>query len=65
MVTLKMDGKEIKAESGENLMEVLRRSGKDIPSMCYLENEAHFTSCMVCMVAPPSRANLRFSKSAA
>ena len=32
------------------LMEVIRESGTDVPSMCYLKDAEHFTSCMVCVV---------------
>jgi NADH dehydrogenase/NADH:ubiquinone oxidoreductase subunit G len=32
------------------LMEVIRESGTEVPSMCFLENAEHFTSCMVCVV---------------
>ncbi|MCK5067709.1 MAG: (2Fe-2S)-binding protein [Bacteroidales bacterium] len=50
MVKLKIDNKEVKAAEGAVLMEVIRESGTEVPSMCYLENAEHFTSCMVCVV---------------
>jgi ferredoxin len=50
MIRLKIDNKELEVESGRVLMEVIRESGMDIPSMCYLKGAAHFTSCMVCVV---------------
>jgi hypothetical protein len=50
MVTLKIDNREIQAEEGSVLMEVIRGTGTDIPSMCYMEDTDHFTSCMVCVV---------------
>jgi len=50
MVKLKIDKREVKAAKGTMLMEVIRESGIEVPSMCYLENAEHFTSCMVCVV---------------
>jgi ferredoxin len=50
MVKLKIDNKEVKATEGAVLMEVIRESGTEVPSMCYLKDAAHFTSCMVCVV---------------
>ena len=50
MVKLKIDKREVKAAEGTMLMEVIRESGIEVPSMCYLENAEHFTSCMVCVV---------------
>jgi len=50
MIKLKIDNKEIQAESDRVLMEVIRETGIEVPSMCYLKDAAHFTSCMVCVV---------------
>jgi ferredoxin len=50
MVRLKIDNREVEAESGRLLMELIRESGVEVPSMCHLENAEHFTSCMVCVV---------------
>ncbi|MFH0759811.1 MAG: FAD-dependent oxidoreductase [Bacteroidota bacterium] len=50
MVKLKIDNREVEAKRGAVLMEVIRETGTDVPSMCYLKGEAHFTSCMVCVV---------------
>ncbi len=50
MVKLKIDNKEVQAEPGKVLMELIRDSGVEVPSMCYLEGAEHFTSCMVCVV---------------
>ena len=35
---------------GSMLIEVIRGMGTEVPSMCYLKDEEHFTSCMVCVV---------------
>ncbi len=50
MVKLKIDNREVNAENGAVLIEVIRQTGTEIPSMCYLKDEEHFTSCMVCVV---------------
>jgi NADPH-dependent glutamate synthase beta subunit-like oxidoreductase len=50
MVKLKIDNRVVAAKEGAVLMEVIRGTGVEVPSMCYLEGEAHFTSCMVCVV---------------
>ncbi len=50
MIKLKIDHKEVTAQEGTVLMEVIRRQGIEVPSMCYLEGVDHFTSCMVCVV---------------
>jgi len=50
MVRLWIDNREVTAESGSVLMEVIREQGTGVPSMCYLKDSDHFTSCMVCVV---------------
>jgi hypothetical protein len=50
MLKLKIDNKEVKATPGKLLLEVIRESGTELPSMCHLENAEHFSSCMVCVV---------------
>lgn len=50
MIKLKIDNKEVKVDSGAKLMDVIRESGTEVPSMCHLENADHFTSCMVCVI---------------
>ena len=35
---------------GETLIETARRTGHDIPSLCYAKNAKHQSSCMVCIV---------------
>jgi hypothetical protein len=50
MVRLKIDNREVTAEEGSVLIEAIRGTGVEVPTMCYLQGEAHFTSCMVCVV---------------
>jgi len=49
MVTLKIDGKKIKAKEGENLVKVARENGIFIPSLCYYEHiDPPLGTCRVC-----------------
>ena len=50
MVKLKIDNREVEAAGDRVLMEVIRGQGIEVPSMCYLEELEHFTSCMLCVV---------------
>ena len=50
MVKLKIDNREVEAAGDRVLMEVIRDQGIEVPSMCYLEELEHFTSCMLCVV---------------
>lgn len=45
-----IDGTEIEVINGETVLEACRRTGTDIPSMCYASGAKHKPSCMVCMV---------------
>ena len=49
MVNLTIDGKNIQAEEGKNLMLVAKENGIFIPSLCYYEHiEPPLGSCRVC-----------------
>ena len=50
MIKLRIDNKEVETEDRSVLMQVIRGTGVEVPSMCYLEGAEHFTSCMVCVV---------------
>ena len=47
---LKLNNKEIEVFEGEKLIEVIRREGFDVPSLCYAKGKNHRSSCMVCVV---------------
>lgn len=49
-MTIFIDGKEITPREGETILEVCRRSGSQVPSMCFAPGAKHKPSCMVCMV---------------
>ena len=45
-----IDGKEIAPREGETVLDVCRRAGNQVPSMCFVPRAEHKPSCMVCMV---------------
>ena len=48
-ITLTIDGREIEAEAGRNLVQVARENGIFIPSLCYFEDiEPPLGTCRVC-----------------
>ena len=59
MVKLKIDNRVVEAEEGAVLIDVIRESGTEVPSMCYLKGNDHFTSCMVCVIRERNSDKLR------
>jgi ferredoxin len=49
-VRLHIDHRLVEADSDAVLIDVMRREGIRVPSMCYLEGMEHNTSCMLCVV---------------
>ncbi|WP_238472755.1 FAD-dependent oxidoreductase [Desulforamulus profundi] len=49
-VRITIDGKEILAEEGSNLLEVARKNGFEIPSLCHDPRLEPFGSCRLCLV---------------
>lgn len=49
-MVITINGKEVEVLEGETLIEVARRIGFEIPSMCYAKGAKHKSSCMVCVV---------------
>ncbi len=50
MITLKIDGKEIKTEEGKTILEAARENNIYIPTLCYHENLLPIGSCRLCIV---------------
>ncbi len=50
MIKLKVNGKEIEADNGLTVLETLKKEGINVPTMCFLDNEEHFPTCMICIV---------------
>ena len=55
MVSLKIDGNEVKAASGTTVMEAARSAGIDIPSLCYHRRLPPIGSCNMCIVSIEGR----------
>ncbi|MDR0437099.1 MAG: (2Fe-2S)-binding protein [Bacteroidales bacterium] len=47
---IKVNNKEVSVSEGEKLIEILRREGFNVPSLCYAKGKKHQASCMVCVV---------------
>ncbi len=50
MVTLEINGKEVKAFKNETILNAARRNGFYIPTMCYLPKVKPIASCRMCVV---------------
>ncbi len=49
-VTIKINGIPAVVPEGSRLIDMIRREGIAVPSLCYMPGMDHYTSCMVCMV---------------
>jgi NADH-quinone oxidoreductase subunit G len=50
MITLEIDGTEVKAFKNETILQAARRNGMYIPTMCYLPKVKPIASCRMCVV---------------
>ncbi len=50
MITLKLNGREVRAQEGQTILEVAREHGIRIPTLCYLEGLSPRGSCRLCLV---------------
>ena len=50
MITVKINGKDCRAEEGATILQVARENGVEIPTLCYLEDVSDIGSCRLCMV---------------
>jgi predicted molibdopterin-dependent oxidoreductase YjgC len=49
-VELEIDGQAVRAREGETILDACRRSGLDIPTLCFGETLTPVNACRVCMV---------------
>ena len=49
-VKLTINGKNLEAHEGETVLEVARREGIDIPSLCHISGTAPWAACRLCLV---------------
>ena len=50
MITITIDGQKLQATNGETILQVARRNGIYIPTMCYLAKTNPIASCRMCSV---------------
>jgi NADP-reducing hydrogenase subunit HndD len=53
-----MDGREVRFSPGETILQVARRQGIDIPTLCYLKNATPTGACRICLVEVEGARNL-------
>ncbi|MFC1623759.1 2Fe-2S iron-sulfur cluster-binding protein [Candidatus Omnitrophota bacterium] len=60
MVKITIDGREIQVKEGVTILEAAKRSGIDIPTLCYHEALTPYGACRVCQVEiiTPKRSSL-------
>ncbi len=54
-LTLQIDGKEVRAEKGQTLLEVARKAGIQIPTLCHHPKLEPFGACRLCIVEVEER----------
>ncbi len=54
-ITLKIDGKEVKAEEGMTVLEAARSAGIRIPTLCHHDKLEPFGACRLCIVEVEER----------
>ena len=62
-VTLKIDGKEVKAKKEMSILQVARANGVKIPTLCYNEQMKPYGACRMCMVEIVRRGRRRLVSS--
>ena len=50
MPKITINGSEIEAESGETILEVARKNGIEIPTLCYYDRLTKAGTCRMCLV---------------
>ena len=50
LITLKIDGKEVKAREGMTVLEAAKEAGIEIPTLCYHEKLEPYGACRICCV---------------
>lgn len=49
-LTLTMDGRELRAHSGDSILQVAREAGIPVPTLCYVEGLSVWGGCRLCVV---------------
>jgi len=58
-ITLTIDGKEVKGEKGDTILQVCQKNGMDVPTLCHFEGLTDIGSCRMCIVEIEGSGRLR------
>jgi len=62
-ITLTIDGREVKGESGDTILQVCQKNGIDVPTLCHFEGLSDIGSCRICIVEIEERGRIRIDTS--
>ena len=57
-IKITLNGKEITTRSGQTILEVSKKNGINIPTLCHDNRLKPFTSCFICVVEIENATNL-------
>ncbi len=58
MTTVEINGRPVKAEHGETILDVCRRAGVKVPTLCYMKGLTPTGACRMCVVEVEGQHNL-------
>jgi len=58
LVTIYLDGREVKVPEGVSILEACNMEGIKIPTLCYFEGLTPWGGCRICMVEVEGQPNL-------
>ncbi len=58
LVTLTIDNRKVSAEEGQNLLQVIREQGIDMPTLCHLDGLSERGGCRLCVVEEEGSSKL-------
>jgi len=56
-ITLTIDGKEVKGERGDTILQVCQRNGIDVPTLCHFDCLSDIGVCRMCIIKVGGRMN--------
>lgn len=63
MFQIEIDGRECEADQGDTILEVARRHGIEIPTLCHHDGLAPYGACRLCIVEVTQRGRTRLESS--
>jgi bidirectional [NiFe] hydrogenase diaphorase subunit len=58
-LTVTIDGRQVEAFEGESILDVARRAGVHIPTLCHVDGLSEWGSCRLCLVETSGTSQLR------